>query len=80
MSLRLKDKTNRTTRPLHSTGLDEDQAKTSRASFSTTVAKALNIMEILASCDEAGVSLTELTVSLNMPKSTRIATWQRSWN
>jgi len=70
MSLRLEDKTKRTTRPLHPTGLDEEQAKTSRASFSTTVAKALSIIEILASCAEAGVSLTELSVSLNMPKST----------
>ena len=57
-------------KPPHTTRLNEGQAGTSRAAFSTTVAKALSITEILASCSEAGISLIELSVSLNMPKST----------
>jgi IclR family acetate operon transcriptional repressor len=48
----------------------EEPDKNSRAAFSTTVAKALSILEILASSSDAGINLTELSTALNMPKST----------
>lgn len=70
MSPHQEDKTKRISRPLPSTRSAEEESKTSRASFSTTVAKALSVIEILASCAEAGINLTELSASLNMPKST----------
>jgi len=70
MSLSQEDKTKRTSSPLPSTKSAAEEAKTSPASFSTTVAKALSIIEFLAACAEAGISLTELSTSLNMPKST----------
>jgi IclR family acetate operon transcriptional repressor len=70
MSSRLESKTKRSFKPLHSTDLDEEKANTTRASFSTTVAKAFRIIEILASCAEGGISLTELSAALDMPKST----------
>lgn len=65
-----ESKTNRTPRPLHRTKLGDEQDASSRASVSTTVAKALGIVDILASRAESGVSLTELSVLLSMPKST----------
>ncbi len=40
-----------------------------RASVSTTVAKAINILDILASKADAGVSLVELCTLVEMPKS-----------
>ncbi len=70
MSPRLESKTKRSPLPLPSASLDGEKAVISRASFSTTVTKAFNIIEILASCAEAGISLTELSAALNMPKST----------
>jgi len=70
MSPRLESKSVSSPLPLHPTSLDGEKAVLSRASFSTTVAKAFSIIEILASCDEAGISLTELSAALNMPKST----------
>ena len=60
----------RNVKPLHLSRLNEDQTKNSRAAYSTTVAKALSITEILASSSEAGISLIELSVLLDMPKST----------
>jgi IclR family acetate operon transcriptional repressor len=40
-----------------------------RASFSTTVAKAMSIVEILAAKAEVGVGLSELSALIGMPKS-----------
>jgi IclR family acetate operon transcriptional repressor len=40
-----------------------------RASFSTTVAKAMNIVDILADNAEVGIGLNELSVKIGMPKS-----------
>jgi DNA-binding IclR family transcriptional regulator len=40
-----------------------------RASLSTTVAKAMNIVEILAAKAEVGVGLSELSTLIGMPKS-----------
>jgi|SRR3972149_3052684 len=60
----------RASRPPKPARLDEDQAKNSHAAFSSTVVKALNIIEILASNSDAGINLTELSAVLNMPKST----------
>jgi IclR family acetate operon transcriptional repressor len=40
-----------------------------RSSFSTTVAKAMSIVEILAAKAEVGVGLSELSALLGMPKS-----------
>ena len=42
---------------------------TTRASVSTTVAKAIGILDILASTADIGISLTELSVLIDMPKS-----------
>jgi DNA-binding IclR family transcriptional regulator len=42
----------------------------STVTYSTSVAKAFSIIEILASRTEAGISLTELSSLLHMPKST----------
>jgi DNA-binding IclR family transcriptional regulator len=42
---------------------------TQRSSFSTTVAKAMSIVEILAAKAEVGVGLSELSALLGMPKS-----------
>jgi DNA-binding IclR family transcriptional regulator len=70
MSLRQEGKIIQSSNPPHATRLDEVWAKDSRASFSTTVAKALSIIEILSSYSEEGISLIELSSSLNMPKST----------
>ena len=60
----------RASKPPKTARLDEDQAKNSHAAFSSTVVKALNIIEILASNSDAGINLTELSAVLNMPKST----------
>jgi len=70
MSPRLENKTQWSPLPPHSTSFDGEKADNTRASFSTTVAKAFSIIEILASCTEAGISLTALSAALNMPKST----------
>jgi len=70
MSPRLESKSVSSPLTLHPTSLDGEKAVLSRASFSTTVAKAFSIIEILASCAEAGISLTELSTALDMPKST----------
>lgn len=70
MSLRPESRVVRTSRPPRTTRLDEDQANPSRVAFSTTVAKAFNIIETLASRSEEGISLIELSASLEMPKST----------
>lgn len=70
MSPRPDNRGKRNIDPLRVSSLNEDQAKNSRAAFSTTVVKALGIIEILASYSEAGISLIELSVSLHMPKST----------
>jgi DNA-binding IclR family transcriptional regulator len=40
-----------------------------RASFSTTVAKAMNIVELLASRGDTGLGLSELSAMMEMPKS-----------
>ncbi|CAG1001086.1 Transcriptional regulator KdgR [Anaerolineales bacterium] len=42
---------------------------TLRATMSSTVAKAIGIVDILASRGEAGINLTELSILLEMPKS-----------
>lgn len=42
---------------------------TSRASASTTVKKAIGILDILAAKADIGISLTELSVMIDMPKS-----------
>jgi DNA-binding IclR family transcriptional regulator len=42
---------------------------TTRAPISTTVAKAIGILDILASKADSGISLTELTMLIDMPKS-----------
>jgi IclR family acetate operon transcriptional repressor len=65
-----ENRAKRTSKPPQTVRLDEDQAKNSRAAFSTTVAKALSIIEILASSSDAGINLTELSAALTMPKST----------
>jgi len=41
----------------------------SRSTFSSTVAKAIGIVDILASMGETGIGLVELSVLLEMPKS-----------
>jgi len=48
---------------------DTVQASTQRASVSSTVAKAIGILDILASKAEEGVSLAELSTLISMPKS-----------
>lgn len=58
----------KTLKPFRTT-IAEERANTF-AALSTTVVKALSIIEILASSFEAGISLIELSASLNMPKST----------
>jgi IclR family acetate operon transcriptional repressor len=40
-----------------------------RTSVSTTVAKAINILDILASKADVGINLTELSILIDMPKS-----------
>lgn len=65
-----ENRAKRTSKPPQTVRLDKDQAKNSRAAFSTTVAKALSIIEILASSSDAGINLTELSAALTMPKST----------
>ena len=45
------------------------QALATRTSVSTTVAKAIGILDILASNADTGISLTELSQSIDMPKS-----------
>jgi IclR family acetate operon transcriptional repressor len=47
-----------------------EQESSHRAAISSTVAKALSIVDILASKAETGVSLAELSALLKMPKST----------
>jgi len=42
---------------------------TTRAPVSTTVAKAIGILDILAATADIGISLTELSVLIDMPKS-----------
>jgi DNA-binding IclR family transcriptional regulator len=49
--------------------LNPDQVAPQRASVSSTVAKAIGILDILASKAEVGVSLAELSVLIGMPKS-----------
>jgi DNA-binding IclR family transcriptional regulator len=45
------------------------QATAPHASISTTVAKAIGILDILASTADTGISLTELSTLIDMPKS-----------
>jgi len=45
------------------------QVLATRTSVSTTVAKAIGILDILASKADTGISLTELSQSIDMPKS-----------
>ncbi len=45
------------------------KALANRTSVSTTVAKAIGILDILASNPDTGISLTELSQSIDMPKS-----------
>lgn len=70
MTFYQEGKTNRKPRPTSSIKPAEEDARFSTASFSTSVAKAFSIIEILASCAESGISLTELSTLLYMPKST----------
>jgi IclR family acetate operon transcriptional repressor len=63
-------KPKRNTRRNSSIKPTENEARFSTVSFSTSVAKAFSIIEILASRIEAGISLTELSTLLHMPKST----------
>lgn len=49
--------------------LNPDQDGTKRASISSTVAKAIGILDILASKAEVGISLAELSALIGMPKS-----------
>ena len=51
------------------TRIDQVGAKSSRSTFLTTVAKALSILDRLATYSEAGASLMELSAALKMPKS-----------
>jgi hypothetical protein len=46
------------------------------ASASSTVAKAIGIVDILASKGEIGINLAELSVLIEMPKSSTHGTWQ----
>jgi predicted transcriptional regulator len=49
---------------------DKGQDLSRRAAISSTVAKALSIVDILATKAENGISLAELSALLNWPKST----------
>lgn len=55
------------TRPANE--LPGGQTFATRTSVSTTVAKAIGILDILASKADTGISLTELSQSIDMPKS-----------
>jgi IclR family acetate operon transcriptional repressor len=70
VTIHQEGKTKGNSSPTSSIKSAEEEAKFSAASFSTSVAKAFSIIEILASCAESGISLTELSTLLNMPKST----------
>ncbi len=48
---------------------DDDGDRSSRGSASTTVTKAINILDILAAKADSGISLAELSALLEMPKS-----------
>jgi IclR family acetate operon transcriptional repressor len=69
MRPRLENKTQTSSLSFPSTRIDEAGAKPSRSTFLTTVAKALSILDRLATYSEAGASLTELSAALKMPKS-----------
>ena len=69
MRPRLENKTQTNFQPIPSARIDVGQAKSSRSTFLTTVAKALSILDRLAAYSEAGASLMELSASLKMPKS-----------
>jgi DNA-binding IclR family transcriptional regulator len=62
--------TRATPKPKNQGEPEEKRNASPRAEISSTVAKALGIVDILASKAENGISLAELSVLLGMPKST----------
>lgn len=70
MTFQQESKPKRNSRRISSIKSTENEARFSTVSFSTSVAKAFSIIQILASRSEAGTSLTELSTLLHMPKST----------
>jgi IclR family acetate operon transcriptional repressor len=55
--------------PLHKPNFSSGKSDTQHTSGSTTVAKAIGILDILASKADVGVSLAELSSLIDMPKS-----------
>lgn len=70
MSLTHDLMTSETTNLRYQNKLGRDHELSHRVAISSTVAKALSIVDILASKAETGISLAELSALLKMPKST----------
>ncbi len=70
MSSIRESKPERSPKSVNRTQPARDRTGLPRAAFSTTIAKAVDIMEILASQAEGGASLSEISTRLRMPKST----------